>query len=262
MNGEKVPGVAIVTGAARGIGRSVALRLASDGYSIAVADRSEVGALETVDLIRSRQATAEPFVVDVSDTVEVNDLFSSVTAMLGSPCVLVNVAGILSTSTVVDLEDEEWDRVLAVNLKGTFLCARAAVQQMQKAGAVYGRIVNVSSEVAKTPQPGLAHYAASKAGVIAFTQALALELAGSGVTANCVIPTLTDTPMIAEHAEDLATARGGEAEEWLQTFHELVPMGRMAKPDEVSSVIAFLVSAEAGFVTGACYNVTGGREIH
>jgi len=256
-----VDGVAVVTGGGAGIGQGIAARLGEDGFTIAVLDVDPRLAEGTCHSILEAGGVAKVWTVDVRDERLVEEAIQEIDSGLGPIVAAVNCAGVLSTVTLMEMTLNEWDRVLDVNLKGTFLVARAAARRMTARGAG-GRIVNIASEVGKTPQAGLAHYAASKAGVIAMSQALALELAADGITVNSVCPTLTETDMIAQHAADLARVRGGSADDWYRSFHELVPLGRMATPRDIAAVVAFLVSAEAGFVTGASYNVTGGRELH
>ena len=254
-------GVALVTGAGRGIGRGIAERLARDGFTIAVNDVNAQGAADTVRRIQAAGRQAQPFTADVSDSQQVEALVKNVEQQLGEVQILVNNAGLLSAYPIVDLHEDEWDRILGVNLRGMFLCCKAVVRRMI-APSRSGRIINIASEVGKTGQAYITHYCASKAGVIGFTQSLAMELAPHGVTVNSVCPTLTDTDMIAEHAVDQANLRGGTREEWLATFHRMAPLGRMGKPEDVAGVVAFLASPDAGFVTGASYNVTGGNEVH
>jgi NAD(P)-dependent dehydrogenase (short-subunit alcohol dehydrogenase family) len=251
--------VAIVTGAARGIGAAIARRLGEDGLRIAVCDVQ--GAEDVATRIAAAGGTAAGFEVDVTDEGAVAELVASVTDRLGAPAVLVNNAGVISASPFLELSLDEWDRVVRVNLTGQFLCARAVLPGMLEQG--WGRIVNIASDAAKTAEPHIAHYCASKFGVLGLTQSLALEFARSGVTVNAICPAITDTPMMAELARELVAANpGSSVEDWRAAFVAELPIGRAIRPEEIAGVCAFLVSEGAGAITGEALNVSGGHEMH
>ena len=235
--------VAIVTGAARGIGRGIAARLAQEGCRVVIWDRDP----------SAFDATAAGFVPAVIETVDVSNLpsveraFAATMERVGGLDILVNNAGISGPVLPVwEYPPEAWDRVLAVDLTGVFYCCRVAVPQMRKAG--YGRIVNVSSIAGKEGSPGIAAYASAKAGVIGFTKSLALELVGSGVLANCITPVITETELFREMTpEHIASAKAK------------IPMGRFLTVDEIAAMVAWIASPECSFSTGATFDLSGGR---
>ena len=242
--------VAIVTGAGRGIGKAIALRLAADGAHIVIPDidpdagkstAAEVGAL-------GRQALAVR--TDVSSKGQVQAMVRATVEKFGRVDILINNAGILGPNRpVVEIEEEEWDGVLAINLKGAFLCSQAVIPPMVSQG--WGRIVSMSSVAGKEGNPNMAPYNVSKIGIIGLTKSLGKELAKTGVTVNCVAPTMIETELI-----------DNVSEETMKTLLAKIPMGRIGKPHEVAALMSFLVSEEAGFITGQCYNLTGGRAVY
>jgi 2-hydroxycyclohexanecarboxyl-CoA dehydrogenase len=228
--------VAVVTGAGQGIGRAVASRLQADGLRVAAFD------------VRLQDVpSALALAVDVSDPGAVRQAFETVAAELGAVDVVANVAGIYGDHRPVrDQTLENWRRVLAVNLDGTFLCAQAALPGMLTRG--WGRIINIASGQAIRPRPNIAPYAASKAAVVGFTKALALEVARTGLTVNAIMPGVTDTAM----------PRQNSSEEQLLQQAERNPMGRIGQPEDVAGVVAFLVSDDAAYITGQTLAVNGG----
>lgn len=243
--------VAVVTGAASGIGLGVARRFAADGGRVALLDRHGEAAEQAAAESRAQGATAVPYEVDVADWSAVHTVFERVRADLGSVAILVTCAGIDSFYAVLDITPEIWDRVLAVNLTGTFTCIQAALPDMIAAG--WGRIVTVSSSSAQSGTPRMAHYTASKAGVIGLTKSVAREFAKNGITANCIPPSLVDTPM-ARNAEQrgLITVDGAAS---------VVPIGRAGTPEDIAAACSFLCSDEAGYITGQLIGVNGGMYI-
>ncbi|MGY1869438.1 3-oxoacyl-ACP reductase FabG [Nocardia gipuzkoensis] len=242
---------AIVTGAARGIGAAVARRLATDGMAVAVLDLDEVACKTVVDEIESAGGRALAVGADVSDEAAVTQAVDRVAAQLGAPTVLVNNAGILRDNLLFKMSVDDWDAVLNVHLRGSFLLARAAQAHMieQK----WGRIVNLSSTSALGNR-GQANYAAAKAGLQGFTKTLALELGKFGVTANAVAPGFIETEMTAATAarmnipfDELKTAMAAQ-----------IPVARTGNPADIAHTVSFLVSEGAGFVSGQVIYVAGG----
>lgn len=239
--------VAVVTGAARGIGRAIALRLAAGGADVVVADIDEPGAQRVAREVERLGRRALAVACDVSSAPSVEEMVRRVLADWKKVEILVNNAGIAGPNAPVASTDEaDWDRVMAVNLKSVFLCSRAVVPHMVRGG--WGRIVNVASIAGKEGNPNLAAYSTSKAGIIGFTKALAKEVATAGVTVNAVSPAVIRTEMLDQVSE-----------ESLRYMLSKIPMGRPGTVEEVAAVVHFLASEEAAFVTGQCYDVSGGR---
>jgi 2-hydroxycyclohexanecarboxyl-CoA dehydrogenase len=238
---------ALVTGGASGIGRAVAHRLGRDGAGVTVLD-VDLGAARTVaGEVAAAGAAAQAVVADVADAGAVQAAVEAARSGLGAVHVLVCSAGIAGFSPLHTMTEAQWDRMLAVHLRGTFLVTRAVLPDMLAAG--WGRIVTISSVGGLRGGPNLTHYAAAKAGVIGFTKALALEVGSHGVTANAIAPGLVDTPML----------RGsGIPPELLEQSRRQIPVGRLGTPDDVAAACAFLASDEAGFVTGQVVSPNGG----
>lgn len=242
---------AIVTGAARGIGAAVARRLAADGLAVAVLDLDEAACEVVVDEIVTAGGLALAVGVDVADEAAVNAAVERVATELGEPTVLVNNAGIIRDNLLFKMSIDDWDAVMNVHLRGSFLLARAAQAFMVKAG--WGRIVNLSSTSALGNR-GQANYAAAKAGVQGFTKTLALELGRYGVTANAIAPGFIETEMTAATAARI----GLEFEEFKATRANEIPVGRTGTPDDIAHAVSFFVSDGAGFVSGQVLYVAGG----
>ncbi len=245
-NALKSGAVAVVTGAAQGIGRAIALRLARDGARLALWDILPAGLNETVEQCRAQGADTRSYAVDVGDRATIESAGRKVIEDLGAPFALINNAAIFPRSSILDLDPAEWERVLRVNLTGPFLCARAFAPAMieRKRGA----IVNIASTVALRGDPRAAHYAASKAGLMALTKSLALALAPSGIRTNCVLPGLADTAQpLGAMTRDELIARGKD-----------IPLGRVGRSEDIAGVVAFLLGPDADYVTGQSIAVNGG----
>ena len=238
---------AVITGAGRGMGQSIACALAELGAQVVVNDLDEEAAQGTVQQIRARRHRAAAFQTDVTDAPGVQAMVDWTADTFGGVHILVNNAGVLYPTSVAETDEEEWDRVIAVNLKGTFLCSKAVLSHMQDAG--WGRIINISSTAGKSVSTvGGAHYTASKAGVLGFTRHLAREVASDGITVNAVCPGLIDTEMV----------RTAIDKERTRAYAESFPIQRLGKPEEVAELVAFLASEQAGYITGASLDINGG----
>lgn len=237
--------VAFVTGAASGIGRAIALRLADEGARVAVTD---------LDSAAARRAAGEAKGVALALTLDVTDEASIAAAVdeteraLGPIAVLVNNAGWDKVEPFVDSAVATWDRLLAINLKGPLLCARAVLPGMIARGA--GRIVSIGSDAGRVGSSGEAVYSAAKGGVIAFSKTLARELAKHGITVNVVCPGPTDTPLLSGIA--------GDNPKLVQALSRAIPLGRLGRPEEVAAAVTFLASDDAEFITGQTLSVSGG----
>ena len=243
--------VAVVTGAASGIGLGIALRLAEDGHAVALLDREGAAAEQAAAALRDQGHTALAVQVDVADWAGVISSFERVRAELGPIGIVVTSAGIESFDAATTITPEIWHRILSVNLTGTFACIQAALADM--IAAKWGRVVTISSSSAQSGAPYMAHYTASKGGVIALTKALARELAGAGITVNTIPPTLVDTPM-ARSAE----ARGLVS---VEAMAAMVPLGRAGTPADIAGACSFLCSEDASYITGQVIGVNGGMYI-
>ena len=244
--------VAVVTGAASGIGLGVANRLAADGIAVALLDRDGAGVRRATDALTGESRSAVGYEVDVADRGELERVFADVREKLGPITILVTSAGIESFDAVADITPEKWDRLLAVNLTGTFTCMQLAVPDMTAEG--WGRIVTISSSSAQSGAPHMAHYVASKGGVIGLTKAFAREFAGQGITVNTIPPTIVDTPM-ARNAAGVGNVPS------IDVMGRMVPTGRAGTPEDIAATCAFLCSDEASYITGQLIGVNGGMYI-
>jgi len=241
--------VAVVTGGASGMGLAVGRHLAARGDRVALLDLQGEAALREAEVLRESGARVIAVEVDVASRRAVDDALEKVRAELGPVEIMVTSAGLDAFESFTDITPERWDRILAVNLTGTFHCLQAAVPDML--AARWGRMVTISSSGAQSGAPRMAHYVASKGGVIALTKALALELAPHGITVNNIPPGVIETPMLrrAEAAGDLPR---------IEKIAARIPIGRVGTPEDVAAICGFLCSDEAGFITGQVVGVNGG----
>ena len=246
------PRVAVVTGAGSGIGLGVARRLAADGHAVALLDLDGDHVQKASAELSEQGHSASGHEVDVADRGAVERVYASVRRDIGPVTVVVTSAGIEAFDPVGDITPEKWDRVLAVNLTGTFTCVQLAIPDMIEAG--WGRIVTISSSSAQSGAPNMAHYVASKGGVIGLTKAFARELAGHGITANTIPPTIVDTPMARKGAE------GGNVP-GMEVLGRMVPLGRAGTPDDIAGACSYLCSEDGSYVTGQVIGVNGGMYI-
>jgi 3-oxoacyl-[acyl-carrier protein] reductase len=238
--------VAIVTGAGRGIGRAIALRLASEGARVAVVSRTEKNSVQVAEEINARHAgLAKPYAVDVADHAAVQTLCGEVMTDFTRVDILVNNAGITKDGLSMRMSPDDWDAVLTTNLKGAFNFYQGVARAMMKQRS--GRIINIASVAGLMGNAGQANYAASKAGLIAFTKVVARELATRGITSNAVAPGFIGTDMT-----DVLSA------EIKETVAKQIPMQKFGAPDDIAAAVAFLASAEAGYITGQVLTVDGG----
>lgn len=243
--------VALVTGGAGGIGREICLALAGAGRSVGVADISTDGALETAGTLEEFDVAAAAVTMDVTDTGSVLAGCAEITRTLGPIDILVNAAGWDRFVKFVDTDEQFWDRIIELNLKGTLRTTHACLPTMTDRG--WGRIVNIASDAGRVGSSLEAVYSGAKGGVIAFTKTIAREVARSGVTANVVCPGPTETPLLAEIAGD-----GEDADRVVGAMARATAMKRLGRADEIAPAVVYFASEEAGFTTGQTLSVSGG----
>ena len=237
--------VAVVTGGGSGIGRAICLQLATDGAAISVWDLNGDGAEETAGLIREAGGKALAITVDASAAAAIAAAADRTRAELGPITVLVNNAGITGTDDFQTITLDHWERMLRINLTGPFLCTQAVIPDMLAAG--WGRIVNISSSSTQTGAAGMAHYVASKGGLIGMSKSLAMEYAARGITVNNVPPGFIDTPMLRASPVDV------------DGYAATMPMKRPGQPEDIAAAVSYLASEAAKYVTGHTLSVNGGR---
>ena len=238
--------VVLVTGGSRGIGKVISLNLAKAGFDVAICySGNEAAALETVTECKEQGVQAISVKADVSNIDEVNAMFEEVKSSLGAVEVLVNNAGITKDGLLIRMSEADFDSVIDINLKGTFLCTKAAIKDMMKAR--HGRIINITSIVGVEGNPGQANYCASKAGIIGFTKSVAKEYGAKGITVNAVAPGFIQTAMTDSLPDNVKEA-----------YLKQIPVGRFGQPEDIANVVEFLASEKAAYVTGQVVEVTGG----
>ena len=235
--------IALVTGASRGIGQAIAKRLANEGYLVIGTATSEKGAAAVNDYLQELGGAGR--VLNVQDAEQINQLFDSIEKEFGNVQVLVNNAGITQDGLLMRMDDNAWERVIDVNLTSVFRTSKRAMKGMMKARQ--GRIINITSVVAAMGNAGQTNYTASKAGIEGFTRSLAREIGSRQITVNCVAPGFIDTDMTSELDEAL-----------IQSMLNAVPLARLGKPEDIAAAVNFLVSEEAGYITGTVLDVNGG----
>jgi len=239
---------AVVTGAGRGIGRAIALALASEGADVAILELDEAGAKETAALVEKSGRSALAFAVDVSDFSQVEETVNKILDLWGGLNIVVNNAGITRDALLIRMSEEDWDQVLAVNLKGAFNLSRAAVRSMMKKRS--GCVINIASIIGLMGNAGQINYAASKGGLIALTKSLAKESAARGIRVNAIAPGFIATEMTGKIPEKIR-------EEMIKA----IPLGRMGTPEDVAGAVLFLASPSASYITGQVLVVDGGMRI-
>lgn len=237
--------VAVVTGGGKGIGRAISLQLARDGAAISIWDLDADAAAETAHLVENEGGRAIVCAIDASAATAIREAHARTRAELGPVTVLVNNAGVSSFIPMMDLTEDEWDRTIRINLKGVFLCCQAMIPDMLEAD--WGRIINISSSSVQTGAPLMAHYVASKGGVIGLTRALAIEYADKRITVNNIPPGFVDTPMLRASPINVE----GHAVN--------TPMKRPGQPEDIAAACSYLASEAANYVTGQTIGVNGGR---
>jgi meso-butanediol dehydrogenase/(S,S)-butanediol dehydrogenase/diacetyl reductase len=258
LNGK----VAIVTGAARGIGRAIALRLADEGADVGVVDVDGAGAEAVAAEVESRGRRAIPLKVNVTKADEVAAMVARTVEALGRIDILVNNAGIQTIAYLQEMREEDWDRMFAVNVKAMWLCSQAVANQLIEQGQG-GRIINASSRAGKVASPlPMGAYVTAKHAVIGFTRALALELAPHQITVNAYCPGVVDTPMWDLIDREVGTRRGAAPGSIKANAVAAIPLGRIEQPEDVARLVAFLASGESDYMTGQAINITGGSVMH
>jgi NAD(P)-dependent dehydrogenase (short-subunit alcohol dehydrogenase family) len=256
MQNEFEGKVVLITGATGAIGKGIAVKLINQGAKVFISDLKD----ETVAAI-STELGCEGMAADVTSEAQVKKVVDKTVKTYGTVDILINVAGIIGTCKVEDITEDAWDQMFAVNCKGTFFFTKHVVTMMKEKKA--GKIINFSSKSGKTGSALMSHYCAAKGAIIAFTQALAFELASYNINVNCICPGITDNTGVWDTcSEGYIRDMNLPKEEVVKKFTAKIPLGRLASIDDVSGVTVFLASKGADYMTGQAINVTGGREMH
>jgi len=265
--------VAIVTGSGHGIGKAVALRLARDGADIVVADIDIKSAKQTAQEILDARRKATAYSIDLADISQIQPLVERIVNEFGRINVLVNVVGVIKTKPFLEMTEDEWDRVLYTNLKGTVFCIQSVAAQMIKqiprevietgrADKSYGKIVNFSSISGRRGRPLQTAYAASKAAIISVTQSAALAFSSYNINVNAIAPSVVLTPMWEQIDKDYSRILGKETGQSMKEFIERIPLKRPGTPEDIAAAVAFLCSSDSDYITGQTLNVDGGFEMN
>lgn len=241
--------IAIVTGASQGIGETIAIEMAKSGANVFCLARNKEALDSTIKKIISNGDKASAYSCDISDNEQFNNIVTDIFKEFGSIDILVNNAGITNDALLMRMSNDQWDRVLNINLKGSFTCTRSVIRYMMKKKS--GRIINITSIVGLTGNTGQANYAASKAGLIGMTKSIAKEVASRGITANCVAPGWIETSMTEQLSDDVKNK-----------FLSQIPAGKIGHPKDIANTVIFLASKEAQYITGQTITVDGGRIIN
>jgi 3-oxoacyl-[acyl-carrier protein] reductase len=238
--------VAIITGSGRGIGKTIAQKLAEAGATIVINDIGEIASIEAVaEEIRAMNRKSIAVLADISSSLDVERMVETTITTYGRVDILVNNAGITRDHLLLRMSEEDWDRVITINLKSVFLCTKAVLRYMTRQR--WGRIINMASIVGIVGNAGQANYAAAKAGIIGFTRTVAKEVASRGITVNAIAPGFIETQMTQQLEES-----------WIQEIKKRIPLGYLGTPRDVAEAVAFLASEEARYITGHVLNVDGG----
>jgi NAD(P)-dependent dehydrogenase (short-subunit alcohol dehydrogenase family) len=256
MQSEFEGKVVLITGASGAIGKGVAVKLINQGANVFITDLKE-----NMVAVTSKELGCEGMAADVTSETQVKAVVEKTVATYGAVDILINVAGIIGTCNVEDITEDAWDQMFAVNCKGTFFFTKHVVPMMKEKKA--GKIINFSSKSGKTGSALMSHYCAAKGAIIAFTQALAFELASYNINVNCLCPGITDNTGVWDTcSEGYIRDMNLPKEEVVKKFTAKIPLGRLASIEDVSGVTVFLASKGADYMTGQSINVTGGREMH
>ncbi|NEU30906.1 SDR family oxidoreductase [bacterium LRH843] len=250
--GKLADKVAIITGAGSGMGQATALKMAKEGATVVIAERREEAAQETADKIKQIGGTCKIVIGDISDSKQVEQLVASTIDEYGQIDILVNNAGVpMAATPIEEVSEELWDLQMNVNVKAAYLTSKNVIPHMKSRGK--GSIVNISSIASKRVRPGLSAYIAAKGAINLFTKALAIELAGHGIRVNSINPGPAETPMLEKFYASM------DADVGRKIYEDSVPLGRLCQPEDIANMNVFLASDDASFITGAIYDVDGGR---
>ncbi|MCQ5131269.1 SDR family oxidoreductase [Butyricicoccus faecihominis] len=252
--------VAVVTGGGAGIGRAICMALGAHGAKVLVADMALQNAEETASMICAAGGQATAVQVDVTNAADAQAMIDKAVRLFGRVDLLYNNAGICTVSEIEKMPEDWWDKIFAVNCKGVFLCSKAAIPQMKKQGG--GRIINTASQAGKGAIPKQVHYCATKAAVIGYTRALAMELKDTGIRVNCFCPGSVMSDMTLREAQAVYELDGIEPEQSLKAWQADIPLGRWVTPEDVADIAVFLASDYAAYMTGQAVNISGGQTMN